>query len=145
MTLPKKPPFRYDWGRANCQKRSVSCRVCGRSDRKIELAHVWGVEADTRDAIVTVVDGQDVRLVTILPARVIPLCGPSVDSGTCHQLQHASRLDVWDHLTETERFQAITDAGGLGQALRKCAPLTWLDRVEIVNGEQREVFRGSCV
>ena len=145
MTLPRKPPFRYDWGRANCQKRSVCCRVCGRSDRKIELAHVWGIEADTRAAIVTVVDGQDVRLAVILPARVIPLCGPSVDTGTCHNLQHGSRLDVWDFLTEPERFQAITDAGGLGLALRKCAPLTWLDRVEIVNGEQREVFRGSCV
>lgn len=135
MTLPKRPPLKWDWSKANLEKRSATCRVCRRGDRKIELAHTIGREADTRDAIVT----GDVRLATVLPARVIPLCGPSVNSGTCHNLQHGSRLDIWDHLTEAERLQAIVDAGSLGQALRRCAPLTWEDRVEIVDGEQVEM------
>lgn len=50
MTLPRKPPLRWDWGRANREKRADRCRVCGRGDRKIELAHVVGRFADTRDA-----------------------------------------------------------------------------------------------
>lgn len=138
MTLPRKPPLKWDWSRANV-KRASRCRVCKRSDRKIELAHVIGIKHDTRDSVITTVDGKDIRLVTVLPARVIPLCGPAVDSGTCHQLYDSSRLDVWDFLDGAERAQAIVDAGSLGEALRRCAPLTWLDRVEVVDGEQVEL------
>lgn len=140
MTLPKKPPLRYDWSRANREKRTDRCRVCGRSDRKIELSHTIGISCDVRDSIITTIDGKDVRLAVILPARVVPLCGPQQQPGTCHyRLDLGHDLELWDHLTEAERLQAITDAGSLGQALRKCAPLTRLDRIEIVDGRQVEV------
>lgn len=116
-------------------KRSDRCRVCGRGDRRIELAHVIGREHDLKD--VEVRDGFRVALVR--PDRVVPLCGPAIDTGSCHWAYDAYRLDLWDYLTEREKELAIEDAGGLGRALRRCAPLTWEDRVEIVDGEQVEL------
>lgn len=139
MTLPKRPPLRQDWELANWEKRTDRCRICGTRTRKIELAHVIGVEHDTREAVVTTVAGKEVRLVTINPDRVFSMCGPVTDSGTCHWLDHHYRLEKWDHMTDAEKRQAIVDAGGLGQALRRCAPLSWLDRVEVVDGQQVEI------
>ncbi len=146
MTLPKKPPLKPNRSDANREKRSDRCRVCQRTDRKIELAHVIGIASDTREAVVTTVEGREVRVCRINPDRVVPLCGPQQQPGTCHYgLDLGHDLELWDFLTPVEKQQAIHDAGSLGQAMRRCAPRTRGDRVEIVNGEQREVFRGSCV
>lgn len=123
MTLPRKPPLVADWDIANREKRTDACRVCGRTDRKIELAHTCGIEHDTRDAVVEVRDGKKVRVQRINPDRVIPLCGPSTDPASCHGKQHASRLDIRGFLTDREWEQAKADEG-LGQAMRCCAPLT---------------------
>lgn len=138
MTLPGQPPLKRDWSAAEI-KRVPACRVCGCRSRKIELAHVIGRRCDLDQ--VSICEYEDdrrgevhaVRMAVVLPDRVIPLC---VD---CHRQFDAHRLDVWNDLTTLERFQAIEDAGTLGQALRRCAPLTWQNRVEIVNGRQVEV------
>lgn len=117
MTLPKKKPIRRMWGAAE-EKRRRRCRACGRSlselrqmGRNIELAHVVGREHDLTPAIgfeeIPLERGQ----LFVAPTRVIPLCGPSVDSGTCHNLQHAGRLDLLPHLTRAEEIQAVADLG----------------------------------
>lgn len=136
MTLPRKPPLVFDWSAANL-KRGWWCRVCGRADRKIELAHVLGIKFDTANAVV--VGGR--RVAKVDPDRVIPLCGPSTNHGTCHHAHDhkTGTVEVWDFLSGPERRRAIEDAGSLGQALRRCAPRTWLDRVEIVDGVQVEM------
>ncbi|MBN8867533.1 MAG: hypothetical protein J0H98_08260 [Solirubrobacterales bacterium] len=145
MTLPAKPPIVQDWSEANFEKRSIKCRVCGRGDRKIELAHVHtsGIQFDTREAIVEERfhrgKVRTVRVVKINPCRVIPLCGPSTDPATCHGGQHAHRLDVWPFLTEEEKAQVIADVG-LNQAIHNCAPLTAESRLDWdANGEPVEL------
>lgn len=140
------PPLKRDWTAAEV-KRADHCRVCGRGrwDAPIELAHVVGRRCDLDQ--VSVCEFEDdrhgemhtVRVARVLPDRVIPLCGPALDSGSCHHLFDSHRLDVWEYLTKPERFQAIEDAGGLGLALRRCAPGSWVSRVEMVAGGPVEV------
>jgi len=145
MTLPRKPPLVHDWDLANWEKRTGKCRVCGAEDRKIELAHVVGVRCDTREAVEEerLFRGkvQPVRVAYINPDRVVPLCGPQVNTGTCHyRLDLGHDLELWDHLTDREKRQAVKDAGSLGQALHRLAPLTWENRLEFnANGDLIEV------
>lgn len=142
MTLPRKPPPKRDWTLAN-QKRTMACRVCGRTDRPIELAHVIGRKVEIPEAVETKVDGRLVRLIVVRPDRVVPLCGPAIDPASCHGAYDSSQLDLWGYLTKAERWQAIEDAGGLGQALRRCAPLSWQNQVEVVDGEAVERTMGG--
>ena len=120
MTLPRKTPIRRVWDYAE-EKRENRCRGCGRTytelrqmGRRIELAHIAGREHDLTPAIgyeeIPLERGQ----LFVAPTRVIPLCGPSVDTGTCHNLQHAGRLDLLGKLTADEEIQAVADFGRLG-------------------------------
>lgn len=139
MSLPE---IKRDWSLANEFKRTKQCRVCGKvagQVEKFELAHVIGTEHDLKDCSITEWQGHSVRLAVVRPSRVITLCGPAVNTGTCHNLYDSHRLDIWDDLTDVEKDQAIEDAGGIGPALHRCAPLTWLERTEIVEGKTIEV------
>lgn len=143
MTLPKKPPLVHDWSEAN-EKRIGKCRVCGATNRKIELAHVWGIKADTRDAVEEMWPHRGkirlCRVATINPRRVVELCGPQQQPDTCHYRHDLGRnLELWDYLTDEEKGQAIKDAGGIGPAIRRCAPQSWDDRTEMVDGQVVEV------
>lgn len=142
MTLPKQPPLHKNWDLANAEKRRPVCRVCGKvvgQVVKFELAHVIGQKCDLKDVSICEVDGHSVRVAVVKPDRVVNLCGPQVNTGTCHNLYDSHRLDIWDFLTQAEKDQAIADAGGIGPALHRCAPLTWLNRLEVVGGETVEV------
>lgn len=139
MSLPE---LKRDWSIANEFKRTKQCRACGKVTGQVkcfELAHVIGTEHDRKDCSITEWEGHSVRLAVVKPARVITLCGPSGETGTCHNLYDSHRLDIWDFLTQVEKDQAIEDAGSLGQALHRCAPLTWLNRIELVDGQPLEV------
>lgn len=139
MSLPE---LKRDWSLANEFKRSNVCRVCGKVAGQVEcfeLAHVIGTEHDRKDASICEWEGHSVRLAVVKPSRVITLCGPQVNTGTCHNLFDSHRLDIWDFLTQVEKDQAIADAGGIGPAMHRCAPLTWLNRLEVVGGETVEV------
>lgn len=105
-----------DWGRANEEKRGEVCRYCAYQGRSpvgscLELAHLSGREHDFTPAI----GYEDVELVRsrlfVAPSRVVPLCGPSVDTGTCHAEQEAGRLDLLPVLTREEEIQAVADMG----------------------------------
>lgn len=116
------------------------CRVCGATGRKIELAHVIGTTHDLKNVSVCEHGGHSVRVATVLPDRVVPLCGPQQQPGTCHyRLDLGHDLELWDHLTRAEKVQAVSDAGSLGQALKRCARPSYLDRIEIRDGVQVEV------
>lgn len=129
-TFARKPPLRRDWTLANEVKRESFCRVCDKQFwevKTIDLAHVLGREHDLKSVSeVELDDGRGlVRMAVVIPDRVLSLCGPQQETGTCHGLYDGHRLDIWELLTDSERAQAIEDAGGEGQALRRCAPLSW--------------------
>lgn len=146
MTLPKKPPLKRDWQTYAAAKRHPACRACGRTDRKIELAHVIGRSHDLKNVSICdwanprTGDSHLVRVAFVKAERVVPLCGPQNQPGTCHYRHDLGHdLDLWDFLTDEEKDQAIEDAGSLGLALRRCAPCSWDDRSEFVDGELVEV------
>lgn len=124
---------RRDWSLAREKvEREGRCRFCARSDRKLEAAHVTGRRNDEK-APLRPVDG--FRKGMVHPDRVIPLCGPSVNTGTCHNLYDSSRLDVRYVLSAEEWGQAIKDEGGYGLAERRLGGRAasakrdyWMDR-----------------
>lgn len=103
-------PLRRNWQQALEKLASEGrCRACGRTDRKLDCAHVVGRARDERRAGYVIVN----------PDSIVPLCGPSTDSSSCHYLYDAHRLDLCGLLTVEESVQAVRDAGGLGAAYRR--------------------------
>lgn len=99
----KRKKLRRDWGdaQAKCSAEG-KCRGCGltvkelvRLNRYIQAAHTVGTTYDPAHE-----SPQFDRYVH--PDSVIPLCGPSTDTGTCHQLYDARRLDLSARLTGDE-------------------------------------------
>lgn len=95
----KRSQPKRDWRDANEQKRGP-CRVCG-EPYNVELAHLVGREFDPKRG--------SVRYVR--PDSIVPLCGPSTDTTTCHGLQHAGLLDLIPHTTKEEQACAVLDIG----------------------------------
>jgi hypothetical protein len=103
--------IRRDWSAARLKLEDEGrCRVCQRGDVKLDAAHVIG---RFRDPEVR----PGVRRVD--PDAIVPLCGPAVDSDTCHGRYDAHRLDLLPHLTVDEQVRAVQDAGGLEAARRR--------------------------
>lgn len=120
MTLPKKERIVRDWHLAD-QKREFVCRGCGRKyaelrrmGRRLELAHLAGREHDFTPAIGYEEIPIERGCLFVAPTRVVCLCGPATDTGTCHQLQEAGKLDLLGKLTADEENQAVADFGRLG-------------------------------
>lgn len=90
--------------------------MCARSDRKLEAAHITGRRNDSKPPL-RPVDG--LTKGEVHPDRVVPLCGPSTDSRSCHNQYDSHRLDLRYSLTAEEWGQAIKDAGGFGLAERR--------------------------
>lgn len=103
-------PLCRDWKQALAKLEAEGrCRACGRSDRKLECAHVIGRSRDERRGDYAIVN----------PDSIVPLCGPSGDSKSCHARYDAHALDLAGVLTVEESLQAVRDAGGLGAAYRR--------------------------
>lgn len=96
--------MKRDWAAAieKCQLEA-RCRACGRSDRKIDAAHVIGRSRDERRG----------SIVFVNPDSIIPLCT------VCHGEYDAHRMDACGLLSVDEGVQAVRDAGGLGAAYRR--------------------------
>lgn len=106
--------MRRDWTLARQKVEAEGrCRACARSDVKLEAAHVTGRRNDEK-APLRAIDGLTKGMVH--PDRVFPLCGPSVNTGTCHNKYDASRLDARWILSREEWCQAIMDEGSFGAA-----------------------------
>ncbi len=95
------------------------CRACRRpkTSVKLEAAHIIGREADRLSPLSMFFRPHSDRLwaepYLVVPARIIPLCGPATDTTTCHGKQHAGRLDLIPLLTLPEILQAVHDASRL--------------------------------
>lgn len=92
------------------------CRLCARSDHKLEAAHITGRRNDSKPPLRRI---EGMGKGEVHPDRIIPLCGPSGDSRSCHNMYDSHRLDLRYSLTAWEWGQAIVDCGGFGLAERR--------------------------
>lgn len=134
----KKPRLERDWTHA-IEKRDneLGCRNCG-GVLSIEAAHALGREHDFNPPVRPYIAEMDLglppekwahpRRPTVHPDRIIPLCGPSTSSNTCHGLDHAGKLDKLRLLTLDEQIQAVADAGGIEQARSALIPRSQRER-----------------
>lgn len=114
-----------DWSATDSKRRRERrCRVCRKSEtdlrragRTLELAHTVGREFDER------VQGGGRR---VHADAVVVLCGPAVNTGTCHNLFDSHQLDLYPHMTDAERAWAVARVGE-GDAMRRLRGRAWLD------------------
>lgn len=99
------------------------CRICKRSNVKLEAAHVLGREHDEPKVSVGS-DGESFiasKVLYVHPDRIVPLCGPFPDG--CHGDVDHNRVNLVHHLTIEEQVQAVRDAGGIAPAWTALAPV----------------------
>lgn len=128
--LKRSQPKR-DWTDARAKvEEEGCCRICKRSDRKLEAAHILGREHDEPKVKV----GSDGKSFTgsktlyVHPDRIVPLCGPFPEG--CHGDVDYHRVNLVHVLTLDEQLQAVKDAGGIAEAWRALAPVDY--RAELV-------------
>ena len=110
---------RRDWREANAKRsreEPYGCRICGRTDRRLELAHTIGRAHDKRVGKTLVVD----------PDLVVLLCGPYPEG--CHGETQRGERDLWPHLTDQERAAAVERLGAY--ARRAVSGRSWLEHPE---------------
>lgn len=89
------------WGPARAKVDSEGrCRGCGRSDRRLEAAHII-----PRSRISVGGGGED-------PHNIVPLCPP------CHRDYDGHRLELLGRLTREEQSY-IVGLVGIGEAFRR--------------------------
>jgi hypothetical protein len=110
--------LRRDWSQA--QHKRGPCVVCGKTEG-VELAHTIGC---ARDEIRRTPAGN--KIAVVHPDSVVSLCGPSVNTGTCHNLYDHAGLDLWSFLSPAERRYAIGRVGE-GEARRRISGRAWLE------------------
>lgn len=124
-TLRRTEPKR-DWSLAQTKKEEEGCcRICKRSDRPLENAHILGREYDEPKIGA---DGRPLKELWVDPDRVIPACGPFPDG--CHGDIDLHRINYMGHLTLSEQVRAVEDAGGIAQAYRALMPVERREEVE---------------
>lgn len=109
--------IRRDWRAAREKVENEGrCRMCARSDRKLEAAHIIGRRNDVKAPLRPIAGSANG---IVHPDRIVPLCGPHADSRSCHGMYDSFRLDLRYVLSAEEWGQAIKDAGGFGLAERR--------------------------
>lgn len=105
------------------------CRICKRSDRPLEAAHILGREHD--EPKIRVDSNGEIftssRVLYVHPDRIVPLCGP-FPSG-CHGDIDMRRINVLPYLTLEEQLQAVKDAGSIEAARIRLEPVTHREEV----------------
>lgn len=115
----KRKVLRRDWSDARAKVDEFGlCRGCGRPfeklkrmGRSLDAAHIVGRTYDPKSD-----KASFDRYVH--PDAVFPLCGPVLESGTCHHEYDGHRLNMWLRLTDSEREWVIA-AAGEGRARRR--------------------------
>jgi hypothetical protein len=120
-----QPKRNWDLARTKVEEERC-CRICKRTDRLLEAAHVLGREHDEP----MMIGDRITKTLLVHPLRVIPLCGPFPEG--CHGKQHAREINVLSHLTLDEQLQAVKDAGGIEAARIRLEPVNY-------NAEVREL------
>lgn len=114
-----------DWTDAHAKvEKEACCRICKRTDRPLEAAHVLGREHDEPK----VSRGRVLKELYVAPDRIVPACGPFPDG--CHGDVEYRRINLLPHLTLEEQLQAVTDAGGIEPARIRLAPVDHREEVE---------------
>jgi hypothetical protein len=101
------------------------CRVCKRTDRKLEAAHILGREHDEPK---TGANGQPLKELIVVKDRIIPACGPFPEG--CHGDVDMRRISLLPFLTLEEQLQAVSDAGGIEAARIRLAPVEHREEVQ---------------
>jgi hypothetical protein len=118
-TMKRSEPAR-DWTDARAKvDEEGCCRICKRSDRKLESAHVLGREHD--EPKVNKATGEILKELYVHPDRIFPACGPFPDG--CHGDVDLNRVNYLQYLTLEEQVQAVRDAGGIDAARVRLAPV----------------------
>jgi hypothetical protein len=109
-----------DWTDARAKvEEEGCCRICKRTDRKLEAAHILGREHD--EPKVSKRNGETLKELYVHPDRIVPLCGPFPEG--CHGDVDHNRVNLVHHLTIAEQVQAVKDAGGIAPAWVALAPV----------------------
>lgn len=99
--------MRRDWAEPRAKvEEEGRCRYCGRSDRRLEAAHVIPR---------SVAPG----LANQGAVNVVPLCGGDASGPGCHERYDAHEISLLGYLTAREEAAAVLIAGGLELARRQ--------------------------
>lgn len=134
----KRSHLERDWVDARAKVAEEGCcRICKRSDRKLEAAHVLGREHD-EPKLKLDPTGELVpsKILHVEPDRIVPLCGPFPEG--CHGDVDHHRVNLVHHLTLEEQLQAVKDAGGIAPAMAALAPVARREEVEESSADQRK-------
>lgn len=83
----------------------------------MELAHTTGRANDKARV-------RGSKTVWVEAESIVPLCGPAVDTGTCHNAYDTHQLDLGAYLHEDEVRRAVEDYGGNeALAMRRLFPV----------------------
>lgn len=108
----KRSEPKRDWSLAITKvEEEGCCRICKRTDRKLDASHVLGREHDEPKVGA---DGRPLKELFVHPDRIIPACGPFPEG--CHGAMHRHEVDVLQNLTLDEQLQAVKDAGSIEAA-----------------------------
>jgi hypothetical protein len=125
-TLNQRQPDR-DWTAARAKvEEEGCCRICKRTDRKLDAAHVLGREHD--EPKVSRSTGEILKELYVDPDRIFPACGPFPDN--CHGDVDFNRINYLQVLTLPEQIKAVEDAGGIEAARIRLAPVENREEVE---------------
>lgn len=127
----KRTEPKRDWTDARAKvEEEGCCRICKRSDRPLEAAHVLGREHDEPKMRMDPSTGELIptRVLYVDPLRVFPACGPFPNG--CHGDAEYRRINVLPYLTLEEQVQAVKDAGGIEPARIRLAPVEHREEVE---------------
>jgi hypothetical protein len=125
-SMKRSEPDR-DWTDARAKvDEEGCCRICKRTDRKLEAAHVLGREHD--EPKVSEATGNHMNVLYVDPDRIFPACGPFPDG--CHGDVDLHRINYLPYLTLEEQVRAVRDAGGIEPARIRLEPVTHREAVE---------------
>lgn len=116
----KRSEPKREWALARTKvEEERCCRICKRTDKPLEAAHILGREHDEP----MVVGDRITKTLLVHPLRVIPACGPFPDG--CHGDIDMKRINVLQYLTLDEQVQAVKDAGGIEAARIRLEPVNY--------------------
>jgi hypothetical protein len=115
-----------DWTDARAKvEEEGCCRICKRTDRPLEAAHVLGREHDEPKIGA---NGRPLKTLYVDPDRIVPACGPFPEG--CHGEIHSHQINVVHHLTMDEQLRAVRDAGGIAPAWSLLARVEHREEIE---------------
>jgi len=111
-----------DWTDAHAKVQEEGCcRICKRTDRPLEAAHVLGREHD--EPKISKSTGEILKELYVHPDRIFPACGPF--PAGCHGDAEHRNINVLSHLTLEEQLQAVRDAGSIEAARIRLEPVNY--------------------